>query len=189
MIDYDSVRASAESALARGEYEAAISTSSILIEAGGAWLLDGLVRRAIAMENWASGPCDRFALAASDWQRIVDIAPASISFIGLARVKLKMGDRDSAFPSLCEAEMRGAKSDAWLGLAQFYRTASPPDLKKAKKYYLRAALHGRVNAVRGCVDIAYELDQPYLAVAMVLFGLITAPFYALVLGERRHSSF
>ena len=185
MIDHESVRASAESALAEGNFEACVRASSLLVQAGEPWLLDGLARRALALEHWVEGPRDHLALAAADWREIVGIAPAAVSFIGLARVQSKMGDRVSALANYQEAERLGAGSEAWLGLAQCVGTASPADMRKAKGYYFRAAMRGNVDGMRGYVDAAYALDQPFSAVTMTLFGLVTAPVFALVRLWRR----
>jgi hypothetical protein len=187
MIDYESVRDSAESALFRRDFDACVRASSLLVEAGEPWLLDGLVRRALALENWVEGPRDHLVLAAIDWRGLVDIAPTAASFVGLARVQLKMGDRCSALANFHEAERLGAGPEAWLGLAQCFGTASPADGKKSKAYYFRAAMRGSADGVRGYVDTAFALDQPFSAAAMTLFGLITAPAFALIRGWRRHS--
>lgn len=189
MNDIEVVKNSAEEALARGEYEAAVNAASALVEAGEPWLLDGLVRRAMALENWTEGPPDRLVTAADDWQRMVEIAPAAVSYQGLARVLLKLGDRESAYNNLLEAESRGATPEVLLGFARYHRTSAPPDLETAKAYFLRAALRGRTQGMRGYVEVAYELDQPYSGAAMALIGLIATPLLALVLGERRHAGF
>lgn len=189
MKNLEDAREIAEKALADGEYEVAVKAASVLIEAGEPWLLDGLVRRAMALENWAEGPPDRLAGAAEDWARMVEIAPAAVSYLGLARVLLKLGDRESAYNCLLEAESRGATPETLLGFAQYHRTSSPPDLRAAKTYFLRAALRGRTQGIRGYVEVAYELDQPYSGAAMTLVGIMLSPVLALALGERRHSSF
>jgi hypothetical protein len=176
MNDIEVVKNSAEEALARGEYEAAVTAASTLIEAGEPWLLD-------------EGPPDRLVAAANDWQRMIEIAPAAVSYQGLARVLLKLGDRESAYNNLLEAESKGATPEVLLGFAQYHRTSLPPDLETAKAYFLRAALRGRTQGIRGYAEVAYELDQPYSGAAMALIGLVAAPLLALVLGERRHASF
>lgn len=189
MTNIEAIKDVAEEALERGEFKTAVTAASALVDAGEPWLLDGLVRRAMALENWADGPPDRLSKAANDWRKMVEIAPASISYRGLARVLLKLGDRDSAHINLLEAERRGATPEVFLGFAEYYRTASPPDLEQAKRYFLRAALRGRTQGMRGYVEVAYELDQPYSGAAMTLAGLVATPLLALVLGERRHAGF
>ncbi|MEI2430691.1 hypothetical protein RDV84_15410 [Lysobacter yananisis] len=189
MSNIESTKDLAEEALARGEYETAVTAATALVEAGEPWLLDGLVRRAMALENWADGPPDRLVAAANDWQRMIEIAPAPVSYRGLARVLLKLGDRDFALVNLLEAERRGATPEVLLGFAEYYRTASPPDLGRAKAYFLRAALRGRTQGIRGYGEVAYELDQPFSGAAMALIGLVATPLLALILGERRHAGF
>lgn len=76
-----------------------------------------------------------------------------------------------------------------LGFAEFFRTASPPDLERAKTYYLRAARRGRTKGMLGYVKTAYELDQPFAAAGMVLMAVITLPILMLFLGSRRHAGF
>lgn len=185
----EAIKDAAETALERREFEAAVAAASELIAAGEPWLIDGLVRRSLALENWEEGPTDRFLKAAQDWQKLIDIAPASIAYRGLARVLLKSGDRDSAHANLLHAERAEATPEVMLGLAHYYRTASPPDLQNAKAYYFRAALRGRTQGVRGFVEVAYELDQPYAAAAMTLVGLLATPMLALFLRDRRHAGF
>jgi tetratricopeptide (TPR) repeat protein len=189
MINIEAMRDTAAEALERGEYEAAITAADALVAAGEPWVIDGLVRRAMALESWAEGPPGRLIAAANDWRRMIEIAPAAIAHQTLARILLKLGDREAAFANLLEAERRGPSPEVLLGFAQFHRTASPPDLERAKAYFRRAALRCRTQGMRGYVEIAYELGQPYRAWAMVSFGLIATPFLALVLGARRHSGF
>ena len=189
MNNIESTKVRAEKALSRGEYEVAVAAATTLIEAGEPWLLDGLVRRAMALENWTDGPSDHLIAAANDWRRLVEIAPAVVSYRGLARVLLKMGDRESALANLLEAESKNRTPEICIGFAQYYRTASPPDLERTKAYFLRAARRGRTQGMRGYVESAFELRQPYSAAAMVLIGLVATPFLALVLGESRHDGF
>ena len=189
MNDIEAVKNSAEEALARGEYEAAVTAASVLIEAGEPWLLDGLVRRAMALENWTEGPPDRLIAAANDWRTMLEIAPAAVSHQALARVLLKLGDRNAAYSHLLEAESRGATPEILLGFAQYHRASVPPDLETAKAYFLRAALRGRIRGIRGYAEVAYELGQPYSGMAMGLIGLVATPLLALVLGDRRHADF
>jgi hypothetical protein len=189
MINIEAILSTAEEALERGEHEAAVTASDALVAAGEPWLIDGLYRRAMALERWAEGPPDRLVAAANDWRRMIEIAPAAIAYQAHARVLLKLGDRESALANLLEAERRGSSPEVLLGFAQFHRTASPPDLERAKAYFLRAALRCRTQGMRGYVEVAYELGQPYRAWAMVLIGLIATPFLALVLGARRHAGF
>ena len=189
MNEIESIRDRAEEALSLGQYEAAVDAASALIEAGEPWLIDGLTRRALALENWTEGPFDHLGAAASDWQQLVAIAPCSLSHRSLARVLLKLGDRDPALANLLEAKRAEQTPEVSLGLAQYYRTASPPDLERAKDYYLHAAKRGRTEGMRGYSESAYALDQPYSAFAMALLGLAATPFLALFLGERRHATF
>ena len=189
MTTIESIRDLAEEALDRGDYDVAVTAATALIEAGEPWLIDGLVRRAMALENWMGGPHNRLIAAANDWQRMIEIAPAAVSYRGLARVLLRLGDRESALANLLKAESVAATPEVLLGFAQFYRTASPPELERAKAYFLRAALRGRTQGIRGYVEVAYELDQPCSGAAMTLIGLIATPLLALVLGERRHAGF
>ena len=185
----ESTRERAEEALSLGQYEVAVDAATVVIKAGEPWLIDGLVRRAMALENWTDGSPDRLVAAASDWQRLVDIAPCSFSYRSLARVLLKLGDRDSALANLMKAKRAGRTPEVSLGFAQYYRTASPPDLAKAKAHFLNAAMRGRTGGMRGYGETAYELGQPFSAVAMAILGLVAMPLLALFLGERRHASF
>lgn len=189
MNEIESIRDRAEEALSQGQYDVAIDAASALIEAGEPWLIDGLFRRALALENWTDGPLNRLSAAAVDWQKLVEIAPCSLAHRYLARVQLKLGDRDSSLANLLEAKRLEHTPEVSLGLAKFYRTASPPNLECAKAYYLHAARHGRTRGMRGYFEVAYDLNQPFLAIAMVLFGLVTTPFLVLFIGNRRHSGF
>lgn len=188
-MNYVDARLIAQQALAAGKYEDAISAANFLVNAGDPWLIDGLLRRALALESWTEGPSDRLLAAVSDWQRLVEIAPASVAFRGLARVLLKLGERDAALANLIKAEERGGTPEVMLGFAEFYRTASPPDLKQAKMYFRRAALRGRTQGMLGYVEVAFELDQAFSAYAMTLLSLAVTPFLALILRERRHDGF
>lgn len=189
MTNYEIVTSIAEEALAAGKFEAAVEAANVLVEAGEPWLIDGLLRRALAFENWTNGPPNRLDVAASDWRKMVEIAPASVSFRSLARILLKVGERDAALANLAKAESLGFTPEVMLGFAEFYRSSSPPDLRRAKIYFRRAALRGRTQGMHGYVEIAYALEQPFSAVAMVIMAMISAPFLALFLGERRHSCF
>ncbi|KRA16382.1 hypothetical protein [Lysobacter sp. Root604] len=189
MNDIEAVKDRAEEALALGRYEEAVAAASALIEAGEPWLLDGLVRRAMALEHWTDGPSGGLINAADDWRAMIDIAPTAVSYQGLARVLLKLGDRDAAYSSLLKAESRGVTPGILLGYAQYHRTSTPPNLEMAKAYFMRAALRGRTRGMRGYAEVAQELDQPYSAAAMALIGLVATPCLALVLGERRHADF
>lgn len=189
MTNYEAIRFTAQEALAAGRFEEALGAANVLVDAGEPWLIDGLLRRALALENWIGGPSDRLVAAASDWRRLVEIAPASISFRGLARVLLKLGERDAALVNLVEAEGRGLTPEVMLGFAEFHRTALPPDLEQAKMYFRRAALRGRTQGMRGYVEVAFVLDQPFSAAAMTFIAVVATPFLALVLGERRHAGF
>lgn len=186
MNDLESTKHLAEEALSRGHYEAAVGAASELIETGEPWLIEGLVLRAMALEYWTSGPSDHLKAAAADWERLVEMAPCSIMHGHLARTLLKLGDRKSAFANLVEAQRIEQTPEISLGLAKYYRTASPPDLQRAKSFYLHAAVRGRMKGVRGYSETAYELNQPWLALAMALLGLAALPFIALIIGERRH---
>ena len=189
MSDYEAIKFTAEEALAAGRFEESLCAANVLVDAGEPWLIDGLLRRALALENWKEGPSDRLVAAASDWRRLVEIAPASISFRGLARVLMKLGERDAAFVNLLEAEAKGLTPEVLLGFADFYRTASPPDLERAKLYFLRAALRGRTQGMRGYVEVAFALGQPFSAAAMTSIAVVATPLLALVLGKRRHAGF
>lgn len=189
MNDLEAVSNKAEEALDRGEYAAVVAAATTLIEAGEPWLLDGLVRRALALEHWTEGPPDRLLTAADDWRATIELAPAAVAYRGLARILLKLGDREAAYDNLLEAESRGVTPETLLGFAQYHRTSVPPDLETAKAYFLRAALRGRSCGIRGYVEVAFELDQPGAAVVMTLGGLVATPLLALVLGERRHDDF
>ncbi len=186
MSDLRSVLDSAESALAASEFDAAVRAATVLVEAGEPWRLDGLLRRAMALEHWSAGPADRLALAASDWREMLGIAPAAVSFTGLGRVQLKMGDHDAALANFREAERLGAKSEAWVGLAECLMRASPPQTRMAHRYFFRAAVRGSTDGMRGYVDTAYALDRPFSAVAMILCAVITAPVFAVRRLWRRH---
>lgn len=189
MNDLESMKPSAVQCLDNGDFEGAVTAAAALMKLGDAGLLEGLIYRAYALEYWAEGPADRLTAAVSDWKKVIEIEPTSVAYRGLARVLLKIGDRDSALTNLLEAERRAATPEVLLGLAQYHRTASPPDLASAKAYFLRAALRGRTQGMRGYGEVAYESGQPLAAVAMALLGLIAAPVLALVLGERRHDGF
>ena len=179
----------AEEALSRGQFEEAVAGATKLVEAGEPWLVDGLVRRALAFENWTGGPPDRLAKAAMDWRSLIEYAPAEVAYRGLARVLLKLDDRKGAIQNLLEAERKESTPEVLLGFAEYYRTASPPDLEMAKAYYLRAAKRGRTKGMLGYVEVAYELDQPLSAAAMVFMALVATPFLKLILGQRRHVRF
>ena len=189
MNHIEAIKNQAGQALERGDYQMAVAAASALIEAGEPWLLDGLVRRAMALENWGKNEPERLNAAADDWKRLVEIAPAAVAYCGLARVYLELGDRRSAYDNLREAEKTKVTPEVLLGLAQYHRTAEPPDLEAAKTYFLRAALRGRTQGMRGYVEVAYELDRPYDAAVMVLAALVATPFLALMMGERRHMGF
>jgi len=188
-MDFEAARIAAQNALANGKFEAAVEAANLLVDAGEPWLIDGLIRRALALENWSAGPSDRLTAAANDWRRVVEIAPASVSFRSLARVQLKLGERDSALVNLAKAKSLRFTPEVMLGFAEFHRSASPPDLKRAKICFFHAALRGRTQGMRGYVEVAYTLDQPFLAVAMIIAAVIATPFLALFLGQNRHSSF
>ena len=187
--DHGTTRTRAAEALSRGHFEDAIKASTALVEAGEPWLVDGLVRRAMALEGWAAGPDDRLEGAAQDWRRLTEYAPAEIAYRSLARVQLKLGDREAAFQNLRDAERIEATPEVMLGFAEYYRTASPADLEWAKAYYLRAAKRGRTKGMLGYVETAYELDQPLAAAGMVLMAVLAMPFLMLLLGSRRHAEF
>lgn len=189
MNDLESLESSAVQCLDRGDFEGAAMAASALMELGEPGLLKGLMYRAYALEYWAEGPADRLAAAVEDWKRLAEIEPTSVAYRGLARVLLKLGDRDSALINLLEAERRAATPEVLLGLAHYHRTATPPDLAAAKAYFFRAALRGRTQGMRGYGEVAFESGQPLAAWAMALLGLIATPVLALVLGERRHYGF
>lgn len=179
----------AEAALDRGDFEAAVAAASLLVEGGQPSLLDGLSLRAFALEHWTDGPPDRLIRAADDWRRFVEIAPAQVSYLGLARVLLRLGERDAGFENLLEAQRIKQTPEVLLGFAHYYRTASPPDIPKAKRYFLRAALRGRTQGMRGYAEVAYEQNHFFSCVAMILAATIATPLLALMLGERRHAGF
>lgn len=189
MTNYETIRLTAQDALAACRFEEALGAANELVDAGEPWLIDGLLRRALALENWTEGPSDRFIAAASDWRSLVAIAPSSISFRGLARVLMKLGQRDAALVNLIEAEAKESTPEVMLGFAEYYRTASPPDLNRAKLYFRRAALRGRMQGMRGYVEVAFALDQPFSAAAMTFIAVVATPFLALAMGERRHADF
>jgi len=189
MTNYEAIRTKAQEALAACRFEEAFGAASELVEAGEPWLIDGLFRRALALESWIDGPPDRLVSAASDWRYLVEIAPSSISFRGLARVLMKLGQRDAAMANLIEAEAKGGTPEVMLGFAEFYRTASPPDLEKARMYFLRAALRGRMQGMRGYVEVSFALDNPFSAIAMTFIAVVATPFLSLFLGERRYDDF
>ena len=85
--DHEATCARAAEALSRGQFEEAIVGATALVEAGEAWLVDGLMRRAMALEYWAVGPDDRLERAAIDWRRLTEFAPAEIAYRSLARVQ------------------------------------------------------------------------------------------------------
>ncbi len=132
MTSIEAIKDTAEEALERGEFQAAVTAASALVEAGEPWLLDGLVRRAMALENWVEGPPDRLSMAANDWRKMVEIAPASISYCGLARVLLKLGDRDSAYINLLEAERRGVTPEVFLGSQNIIQPPHPQTLSRQR---------------------------------------------------------
>ena len=189
MADLRLTRARAEEALSCGRFEEAVAESTTLVEAGEPWLVDGLVRRAMALENWTGGPADRLSSAANDWRALVEYAPAEVAHRGLARVLLGLGDREGALQNLLAAERAGATPEVLLGFAEYYRTCAPPNLEQAKAYYLRAAKRGRTKGMAGYVEVAYQLNQPLAAAGMVLLALVTTPVLALALGSRRHVGF
>ena len=90
----------------------------------------------------------------------IEIAPCSLSYRSLARVSLKLGNRDSALANLMEAKRERLTPEVSLGFAQYYRTASPPDLEKAKAHFFHAAISGRTKGMRGFGETALELGQP-----------------------------
>jgi tetratricopeptide (TPR) repeat protein len=187
--DHEATRARAAEALSRGQFEEAIAGATTLVEAGEPWLVDGLVRRAMALEGWAVGADDRLERAAMDWRRLTEYASAEIAYRSLARVQLKLGDRAGAFQNLQKAERIESTPELMLGFAEYYRTASPANLELARTYYLRAAKRGRTKGMLGYVETAYELDQPLAAAGMVLMAVIAMPFLMLFLRSRRHAGF
>ena len=189
MNEFESLQSSAVQCLDRGDFEGAVTAAAALMKLGEAGLLEGLMYRAYALEYWADGPVDRLAAAVDDWKRLIELEPTSVAYRGLARVLLKLGDRDSALIHLLEAERRAPRPEVLLGLAHYHRTATPPDLAAAKAYFLRAALRGRTQGIRGYAEVAFDSGQPLAAWGMALLGLIATPFLALVLGERRHDGF
>ena len=189
MTDYDAAKIEAQEALAAGRFEDAICAAELLVQAGDDWLIDGLFRRAVALENWAEGPPDRLISAASDWKKLVEIAPSSVSLLGFSRVLLRLGERDLALESLLNAEAYGRAPEVYLGLAEIHRTATPPDLNLAKDYFWRAAVRGLTQGMRGYVETAMALEQPYRAAGMTLLAVLATPVLALVSGNRRHRGF
>lgn len=189
MSSQESTIDSIDEALESGDFESAVIEATALVRAGEPWLFDGLVRRALALEGWEHGPEDRLHRAADDWRAMIEVAPASLAYRSLARVLLKTGDRQSAFKNLSLAEGLEITPEVLLGYAQYFRTGSPPDLVQAKEFYLRAALRGRTQGIRGYAEMAYELNQPIAAASMAVLGLLATPFLALFLGERRHMGF
>ena len=171
MTDYDAAKIEAQEALAAGRFEDAICAAELLVQAGDDWLTDRLIS------------------AASDWKKLVEIAPSSVSLLGFSRVLLRLGERDLALESLLNAEAYGGAPEVYLGLAEIHRTATPPDLNLAKDYFWRAAVRGLTQGMRGYVETAMALEQPYRAAGMTLLAVLATPVLALVSGNRRHRGF
>ncbi len=179
----------AEGELDRRDYAAAVSAANELIDAGEPWLLDGLMLRATALEAWTAGPLNRMEVASGDWARTVEISPCSVAHMRLARVLMKLGDREPALLHLRAAEKKEALPEVLLGLAEYFRTASPPDLQMAKSYYLRAALRGRTQGMIGYGEVASELGEGWSALCMAIYAFLATPFLIITIGKRRHAKF
>ncbi|MGH8050612.1 MAG: hypothetical protein ACREPB_08150 [Arenimonas sp.] len=120
------------------------------------------------------------------------ITPDPISFCYLARALMKRNEADylSAYKYLNFAKEIKETPQVMLGFAQYYRTRPKnSDLASAKKYYLRAALHGRFDGFFGYASVCRELKQNFRALFVDCARLLTGPFIALLIGSDARDRF
>lgn len=100
------------------------------------------------------------------------------------------GDRaEKAKAYLNEAARMEKSAEVLLGYAAFFHRGPGRDPRRAKSYYVRAALLGRFQGFFGYSKISRELGQLGRAALVDVVRILVGPFLALVLGARARGSF
>lgn len=174
-----------------GQHAEVIRLATLLVQAGDPWLVSGYMLRAFAYEYGADEGVEDLERAANDFRQLTLIAPHTISYTNLARVEMKRGKANYpiALKYLTEASKLGKTPEMCLAFAHYFRTAPEPDLRAARKYFLRAAMYGRFRGFFGYAEVSRAMGQPARALLADIVRVCSGPFLWMLLRSKAQASF
>lgn len=179
--------------LERGQPKEALRCAELLIASESeADRLSGHLSRGWIYEDGGPGLDVDLVRAFHSFLQVSLIAPDAVSYLNLARVSVKMGgDRgfSDAYKYLNLAAQSQLTPEVLLGFATYYCEKPSPDLRQARRYFLKAALRGRFAGFFGYSRVSRLLKQHYLAFGADVLRVIVAPLLLLMIGSRTRNRF
>lgn len=154
--------------------------------------LSGYLCRGLVYEDGGQGLQKDIEKSIYNYRQAALIAPNAISFCYLARASMKKGGESGyseALKYLQQAAESGVTPEVILGFAHYYRTKPDNDFESAKKFYLRAAFHGRYMGFFGYSEVSRQSGQNFRAAVVDVIRIFLGPFIALLIGVRAQDRF
>lgn len=77
----------------------------------------------------------------------------------------------------------------YLSLAYYFRHKPMPELGLARRYYLKAAVRGRIQGLIGAFEMSRELEEGWISLFSLTAMIVLAPIYRLMLPVRSKNAF
>lgn len=151
--------------------------------------LDGYTCRGMVFEDGGLDVEVDLDKSLDSYRRASLIAPNAISFMHLARISLKRREFPQALRFLEISADYEVTPEILLGCAQWFEESDSQDLRRAKSYYVKAALRGRFAGFFGYSRVARAAGEPLRALAMDVARILCGPLIALAIGTRARFQF
>lgn len=151
--------------------------------------LDGYTCRGMVFEDGGLDVAVDLDESLESYRRASLVFPNAISFLHMARVSLKMREFAQAERFLEISAGYEVSPETLLGFAQWFEDSDPPQMERAKSYFVRAALRGRFAGFFGYSRVSRAAGQPLRALAMDALRIFCGPLIALAIGKRAQFKF
>lgn len=134
---------------------------------------------------------DDFMRALNIYQSIEKTSPSADLYIALATTALKINPNnfEVALEYIQRAASLEINADVLLAFAYVEMNKNPRDLSSANKYYLLAALKGRMQGVNGFIGTSRELNYSLRMIFGIVYKKIVMPFFVLIMGRKVYRNF
>ena len=175
--------------LGRGETKDALRIADKMINSESERnRLSGYICRGLAYEQGGDIEPD-FDKAVFNYRKALCEFEDSVVYSYLARVMMKKKDFEQARRFLGEAEKIRPTAEVILGFANYYARKPVPDYLRARRFYVKAALHGRFAGFFGYSRMARLSGQEFRAFCMDCLRILVGPIVAILIGSKAQMTF
>lgn len=129
--------------------------------------------------------------ALQHYRQVALVIRDQTTYCDMARTTMKKGPAhfEQGLRYLEEARAIKDGPDVDLGFAEYFKSKPNPDYPQSRRFYARAAWHGRFMGFFGYSDVSRTMGQHWRAFAVDVLRLLLGPFIALLIGSRATGRF